>query len=232
MNNDSIIEAFEDSIKGNLNDIKKDSIQALSNQLLDESLKDIPYVKYIFTLKDFFTNLKDYLDTRKVLQVLFHLQEVSANQREEVINRIESDNEYQTKVGEKLMFIIDKADDIDKADLIGKLVLELVRENIKYDEFLRLSHAVNSIFIDDIRLFLKIQHSNLENVNKGVTVTSGLFTLNQAIETFKIYNLLSEKSPKILSSGGQIRELKMTPIGFKFRTLLQDKDSTHSNGYF
>lgn len=55
----------------------------------------------------------------------------------------------------KLIFIIDKADDLIKAQLIGKLFNAVLENKLGYSMFIRCTEAINKTFEPDLMWFLK-----------------------------------------------------------------------------
>ncbi|MFV0185675.1 hypothetical protein OBK25_13270, partial [Empedobacter falsenii] len=93
----------------------------IDSNIAEGLLKDVPLLSTIIGTFNTVTNIKDKLFLKKILTFLYELKSISENKIEEQINKIEEDLKYRTKVGEKLLFIIDKCEDTDKASLTGLL---------------------------------------------------------------------------------------------------------------
>ena len=131
------------------------SENVMDNLLDDEILKDIPLVGLLFKFKNVVSNIQDKLFAKKLLTLLKELENVSTEKRNEQINKIDSNSEYKTKVGEKLLFIINNCEDSEKSIVIGKIFKAFLEEKINYDDFLRASNCINKITYIDFKSFLK-----------------------------------------------------------------------------
>ena len=68
-------------------------------------------------------NIQDRLFLNKILTFLFHLKDTDAYQRQEMINDIDRSGIYQVRVGQKLLYIIDKCDDHTKMGYYHAIIL-------------------------------------------------------------------------------------------------------------
>lgn len=117
--------------------ISTDIVESIIDTKLPESVfKEIPFLSTIFGTYNAVTSIQDKLFIKKLLTFLYELKSVSQDQRISQIIKIEDDTKYKTKVGEKLLFIISKCDDLDKSSMIGTLFKFYLKEKITYDEFL------------------------------------------------------------------------------------------------
>ncbi|MFV0221812.1 hypothetical protein OBJ96_08865, partial [Empedobacter falsenii] len=82
----------------------------IDSNIAEGLLKDVPLLSTIIGTFNTVTNIKDKLFLKKILTFLYELKSISENKIEEQINKIEEDLKYRTKVGEKLLFIIDKCE--------------------------------------------------------------------------------------------------------------------------
>lgn len=141
-------------------------------------LKDIPVLSTLIGVGKTISSVRDLLFLKKLIYFLSSLEKVPVNDREEIIAQIESSKEYRTRVGEKLLFIIDKCDDPKAAELIAKLFSAFLKKEITYAEFLKSSSIVNTIYISDLRSFVqntRDYHFKAEDVNE--LLSSGLFDI-------------------------------------------------------
>jgi len=151
----------------NLCNLKESLLEiGLDSIMKDSLLKDIPVFSFINGLTKFGLNIKDRLFLKKILLFLFNIREVSEKERRKVIERIHREKKYRMNVGEKLIFILDKSDDLEKVDIIGNLFLKFLKKNISYDSFIRASGAINNVFLPDLHWFLELNPNTLYIVNE------------------------------------------------------------------
>ena len=133
-----------ENIDVNLAEVAIDSI------LKDGALKDLPIVGTIVGLSKFGFKLRENIFLKKVLKFLFELKSISQEKRQKFLKRIEASEDYNNKVGEALILILDKLVDLEKPQLIGKLFASCIREEIDYKTFLKLSYLVDNLFLPDL----------------------------------------------------------------------------------
>lgn len=64
------------------------------------------------------------------------------------------------KVGEKLLYIIDKCDDYTNAENVAKLFSAMVKGNISYEQYLEASRIISRISMNELKLFMKSYDSS------------------------------------------------------------------------
>ena len=135
--------------------ITKDLVEtAIDAKLAEGLLKDIPLLSTIIGTFNTVTNIKDRLFVQKLLTFLYELKSISEDKIVEQIIKLEDDNKYKTKVGEKLLYIIDKCEDPDKASLTGTLFKAYLEKKINYDEFLAAANAIERTPLPDLLYFI------------------------------------------------------------------------------
>jgi len=160
----SLIETIETT---DLNSINKDLAEVVIDSVLDDGLlKDIPIVNIIVGLGNFGSKIHKGIFLKKVLFFLSSLESTSIKQRQDFIEKIESKESYNNKVGEALIMIIEKCSDLEKPKIIGTLFKASIKKEISYQTFLRLSYIIDRIHIPDLIYLKKI--NNGENIEKVI----------------------------------------------------------------
>lgn len=144
--------ALEETIKdANLHRIGTDLSELVLDRLLDDGLvKDIPIVGTIFSAGKAIVGIKDRLFLKKVIYFISELSEISQSKRKEMIERINTSGDYKLKVGEKLLFIIERCEDHEKAAIIAKMFAAFIKEQITYEEFLRAASIIDRVMQNDL----------------------------------------------------------------------------------
>ena len=124
----------------------------IDSNIAEGLLKDVPLLSTIIGTFNTVTNIKDKLFLKKILTFLYELKSISENKIEEQINKIEEDLKYRTKVGEKLLFIIDKCEDTDKASLTGLLFKSFLEKKIDYDQFITGTNIIEKTDVEELEL--------------------------------------------------------------------------------
>jgi len=144
--------------------------------LEDGIIKDIPICGMLFKSKNLISTIQDKLFVKKLFKFLKQLENTTPEQRINQINKIEQDEKYRISVGEKLMYLIDKCDDSEKAEILGILFKNFISSNIEYDDLLRCTNSINSLSTIDLREFIK-KDAFIEafiKSNANIYINSGL----------------------------------------------------------
>lgn len=157
--NNNIEQSFLDTIKNdNLKDLATDySELAFDSFLNDGLLKDIPFFGTLYKGFKGFLGVRDALFATKVYKFLTQIKDIPLDERKKFIEDIESEETEKIKVGQALLLILDKLDDLNKPKIIGNLFKATIKEQITYDVFLRLSSIVQRAFLSDL---IKLNNSN------------------------------------------------------------------------
>ncbi|WP_026932633.1 hypothetical protein [Christiangramia echinicola] len=152
----------EESIESKLIDqISDSSIQnlaadfteiALDTILENEVLKDFPVIGTISNVIKASKNIRDKIFAKKVLLFLQSLNDCSLEQREKFTKQIDQNPKKKQKVGEAVIVLLDRIDDMDKPQIIGNLFKAYINEDINYDDFIKMSSIINKINLKDLIL--------------------------------------------------------------------------------
>jgi hypothetical protein len=178
--------------------IKNDELQNVSSEIAETILdsvftegilKDIPIIGTIVGLGKGYVSIQDRLFAKKLLSFLYQLRDIPFEQRAEQILKIEESDEYEKNVGEKLLFIVEKASDSQKASMIGKLFAAYLKEDISYTDFVRCSEIINKASIYCLIDLIKDDFTGVPIDDEDDFINSGLFVIEQPlIELEKLYS--------------------------------------------
>ncbi|AZQ59735.1 hypothetical protein EJ994_13360 [Maribacter sp. MJ134] len=227
--------------------VKTEEIQSVSIDLaesvvdlaLDDGLlRDIPLIGSIVGLSKGYFTIKDRLLTKKLLYFLTELQTIPLEERQKQIKKINSSEKYESSVGDKLLFVIDKAEDSRIASLIGKLFRLNILSKLSYNTFISCTQIINTSNIDLIRfqcvtnLLHKVEFNDVSEINlphylselNGLN-TSQLLILrwvvirnNETSDNLRLkpfYNLLMEDSELEQSEEVVMFKSNLFQLGFK-----------------
>jgi hypothetical protein len=162
--------------------ISKELIEvAIDSKLPESLLKEVPLLSTILGVFGTISSFKDRLFIQKLLTFLYELKSISEDKIVEQIIKLEDDNKYRTKVGEKLLYIIDKCDDTDKASLTANFFKAFLEKKIDYDEFLFGTNAIERTPLPDLLHFINNDFDNLDLEGGGSEyVSNGLMEIRVA----------------------------------------------------
>ena len=134
-----------------LADTGADLLEAVLDQAQqDELLKSIPIVGTVLGLIRISATIKDILFAAKVKKFLLSLPQISETTRQTFQKKMQSDEAYRNRVGECLLFTLEKLDSLEKAAMLAKVFASFVNGTINDIVFRRLAAAIELAFIDDL----------------------------------------------------------------------------------
>jgi hypothetical protein len=141
---------------------------ALDSLLEEGVLKDLPIIGMISGLTKTALNIQDQLFLKKIIRFLTELRNTDYKERNRLITKIDKSEEFEIKVGEKLLYIIDKCDDHISSVYVAKLFRAFLNGEIDYSEFLRGATIIQNIFEEDLKFFLNSKVEELEKEIKAI----------------------------------------------------------------
>jgi hypothetical protein len=173
--------SFDSTLKDtNLSNLAINFTELTIDSLLNNGLiKDLPIVGTLVNLSKIGANIQDKLFLKKILSFLNGLKDVPVEDRKKMIKDIDDSKKYRIKVGEKLLYIIDKSSDYEMSELLGVIFKYYIEGNITYDEFLKVSSVLNNLTINDFKWFVEkgqSYHFDLDAISD--LIGSGLFDLH------------------------------------------------------
>ncbi|MDM8560668.1 hypothetical protein [Candidatus Parabeggiatoa sp. HSG14] len=119
----------------------------LDNMLENDVLKSIPVFRTLQSIYKSYRGIRDMLFVKKLCKFLFTIQEIPREERQEMINKLESDDNYKQKVGEQLIFLLDRMDDMDKPVLLAQAFIAYSKGLIDIIQLQRISFGIDHVFI-------------------------------------------------------------------------------------
>jgi hypothetical protein len=149
--------SFEHTLKdSDLQNVTISLAEVFADSLMEDGIaKDIPIIGTVIGLGKATMGIKESLFLKKIIYFISELRNISAVKRYEMIEKIDSSGKFRTRIGEKLLYIIDKCDDHEKSQIIARFFSSFLLETISYDEFLRASHIVDQIILEDLKWFVE-----------------------------------------------------------------------------
>lgn len=210
--------------------------EIFSDSLIEDGIaKDIPIIGTVIGLGKASMGIKEILFLKKIIYFIVELKNISATKRHKMIDRIDNSGRFRTKVGEKLLYIIDKCEDFEKSQIIALLFSAFLSERISYDEFLRASHIVDQVILEDLKWFVESgwenedgwkyrvedreDHLTLEEA--GNIATSGLFELVSPDVMVRDQDDWKRASEPYIVEGSELT-VRISDIGKKIKDILKN----------
>ncbi|HEX8577704.1 MAG TPA: hypothetical protein VF677_15565 [Flavobacterium sp.] len=131
--------------------ITRDLTEVAIDLMLENGiLKDLPIVGTLYNVYNFSQNVSNAFFAKKILKFLLELNDIPESERLEFIQKLESGEETQ-KVGEKLLVVLNKFDDVDKATILGRIFKITISEEIELSTFTRLAYMIDKVYLQDLK---------------------------------------------------------------------------------
>lgn len=224
MEKESISDSLEKTISfSDLENVATELTEVFLDKDMEEGiLRDIPIVGTIVALSKTAKSVKDFLFLKKILSFLKESSKVSTEERLKAIEKINTSRKYRTKVGEKLLFIVDKCDDAERAEMFGRFFAYFLKGKISYDDFLRLSKATDNLILQDVLEFANADWKWKEIGSASHLVNSGLVEIS-SLEITVEDQWDHKASNKYIVDGTEL-SVTVTRIGELVREILKDNE--------
>jgi hypothetical protein len=127
-------------------EIAKDVAEMSLDAMLDDGiLRDIPVFSWLVATGNIISSVRDSLFLKKIATFLSNIQTIPEDAREEFIREINNKPEKKKEVGEKLLLLLDRMNDFEKARLLSIVFQAYVSGKIDDGEFAYLCDAVDLI---------------------------------------------------------------------------------------
>lgn len=142
----------ESVLSAGVADIVSDVAELALDATLDEVLlKDVPVFGWLFKAYGVVTTIRERIFLSKVAKFLQATSTVSDREREKFREKLAANPEFSRKVGENLVLLLDRHDNMDKAQILGKAFSGYLRGEIDYNAFLKIAAAIDRAFIADLK---------------------------------------------------------------------------------
>jgi hypothetical protein len=129
-----------------LGEIAEAAIDTLTN---DTFASNLPLIGSIVAIGKGVLSIRERLFIKKVAAFLFELRTVSEKERRTFVESL-GDGKEQQKIGEAILLILDRLDDMDKPKIIGRLFKARIEGKISYHEFRLAASIIEKIMLQDL----------------------------------------------------------------------------------
>jgi hypothetical protein len=179
--------------------------------LEDGVLKEIPVIKSIIAFCKTWQAVHDQLFLRKVAGFVLACPKFTEPEKNKFLDEDLRDPKATKQLGDALVLILDKLDDLEKPAMLAKVFAAYVRGHIGYPDFRRLAIGIGSAFVGDLKIMCG-QPPPPESNN-------GTFWALLEPSGFAI----SRSAPRILSSSGTRIDSKISRLGQLFQKCMLEE---------
>ncbi len=162
--NSSVTNIVENTLKdSDLHEFSEGVLEAILDATLNDGiLKDIPILGSLISASKIVINFSDRILLKKIFYFFAELKGTNLLRRKEMIQRVNFSENNRIRIGEKILYIIDKSEDHISAKFIALIFKDFLEESISYSEFLRGASIINRLFIEDLERFISCERRELE----------------------------------------------------------------------
>jgi len=133
-----------------LTDFSELAIDAI---LEDGVIRDIPVLGSLVGLVRGGISIRDRIYAKKILRFLLEFKDIPREEIQAQIDKLTTNPKERQRLGEHLLLLLDRLNDMEKSALLAKAFLAFLEERINREEFQGLAHAIDTILLDNIDKF-------------------------------------------------------------------------------
>jgi hypothetical protein len=139
-------------VKSGGKDIAIEGADIVLDVVTDSELVDeLPVVSWIVKAGRIGQSIRDQLFVRKLQRFLMALEQIPDNERMAFGEQLNDDSAVRQDLGEQLIIILDRLDELEKADMLARAFRAYIAEDIPYDLFLRIARVIDRCMIHDLK---------------------------------------------------------------------------------
>lgn len=173
------IALINEGTSDNLKEIVIEGAEISLDHFLKEGvLKEIPFFGTLYKGLNAAFGIREAIFAKKVYKFLTQVKDIPLKEREDFIKKLEEKYGYKQQVGEKLIVLLEKLDDLNKPEIIGRLFKSTIQSNLSYNEFLRLSAIVAAAYLPDLERIKEYPKTQgLNDIIKEQLANIGIMTI-------------------------------------------------------
>jgi hypothetical protein len=156
-----IDKVFKESIvKNEVKDFVADLSEVGIDQIIENPiLKELPVVKFVLSFYKAGIGIKERHTIKKLIRFLYQLKDTSDKERQNFVASLEKQN--KNDLFEKILIILERFDDVEKAQITGNLFKATILDKIQVNDFFKLASIIDRSYIDDIKAFCYRRNDNV-----------------------------------------------------------------------
>ncbi len=143
-----LISISDTEILDHANDGLADLAEVGIDLLIKEGIfREIPIIKTLVGIVNIYIKSRDWLLLRNVERFRYHLKDISEENKRAFIEKLRKDEDYKQRVGENLILLLNRVDDIRKPELFANLLCALIERKIDDEKYQKLEKAIDRLSI-------------------------------------------------------------------------------------
>jgi len=193
---------------------------AIDNLLSDELLKEIPIVKVFVSFYKTTLTIRDLFLIKKILIFLKSINDIPPDKIESFKNEIDNDEKLAQRVGENVILLLDRFNNLNKPLHLAKLFSYFITDKISKSEFDRFSNAIDNLNSVDINTIINTELYNYSEYLHSQLFRAGLAKLN-LVGGSNIQDNIRRRIGTVTEL--PVLKFNLTELGCKFINILKDE---------
>ncbi len=220
MGKDKISDQLESAIG---NHSLQDSASALMEVALDSvmedgMLRDIPILGSLIGFGRAAVSIRDRMFINKLGYFLKEIESVPSEQRRAMIEEINASEEAAVKVGEKILYIVERCQDHESSRAAGRIFRAFLEKEIDYNEFFSMSFAVDRLLFSDLVRFVTEVRERIPAWEASIYFGTCLIAFNELETSVEDQWDRDSDEPYVVTNNDLT--VSVTEAGRKFRKIL------------
>ena len=120
-------------------------------------LKEIPFFGTALKIYGIQKEIRNQLFLKKVAHFMFALSDIETARRKQFIDEINRSKENKRKFGEAIILLIERAEDMAKANILGRIIKAYIEDKLDYEKAMRLCKMVDRSYTHDLLYLSKFK---------------------------------------------------------------------------
>jgi len=143
-----VVSIAKSDLKEIVNDIAEISLDTFFD---DGMIKDVPIIGSLAKLYSAGKNIQEKIFEKKIIAFLLETEKAKKESKNKFYDDLNNDESLRKKVGEQILVILEKIDDLEKPTILGKLFKNFMEEEINFEMFHRLATIIANCFLPDLK---------------------------------------------------------------------------------
>jgi hypothetical protein len=191
---------------------------ALDSAMEDGVLRDIPILGSLIGFGRAAISIRDRMLINKLGYFLKEIESVPSEQRRAMIDEINASEEAAVKVGEKVLYIVDRCQDHESSRAAGRIFRAFLEKEIDYSEFISMASAVDRLLFSDLVRFIMEEREWIPAWEASVYFGTRLIELNELATSVKDQWDGDSRNAYVVTDNDLT--VSATELGRKFRKIL------------
>ncbi|KRB57167.1 hypothetical protein [Flavobacterium sp. Root186] len=138
--------------KSDLKEIVSDIAEISLDTFFDDGIiKDVPIIGSLAKLYSAGKNIQEKIFEKKIIAFLLETEKAKKESKNKFYDDLNNNESLRKKVGEQILVILEKIDDLEKPTILGKLFKNFIEEEINFEMFHRLATIIANCFLPDLK---------------------------------------------------------------------------------